>query len=66
MLLRSSFRKLRHPDTDASLKLISSHPTIGSVGLSEADAKEKYGEDTIKIYTTSVSRTQLVRAMMHS
>ena len=34
---------------------MNSHPTIGSVGLSEAEAKEKHGEDKIKCYTTSVS-----------
>jgi hypothetical protein len=30
-----------------------SHPTIGSVGLSEPEAREKYG-DKVKVYTTSV------------
>jgi glutathione reductase (NADPH) len=32
---------------------MSSHPTIGSVGLSEPDARKKYG-DKVKVYTTSV------------
>lgn len=35
-------------------KLMSSHPTIGSIGLTEPEAKEKYGEDGIKVYNTSV------------
>ncbi|GMK57588.1 hypothetical protein CspeluHIS016_0404220 [Cutaneotrichosporon spelunceum] len=31
--------------------VVFSHPTIGSVGLSEPDARKKYG-DSIKVYTT--------------
>lgn len=30
--------------------VIFSHPPIGSVGLSEEDAKKKWGDDTIKTY----------------
>jgi pyruvate/2-oxoglutarate dehydrogenase complex dihydrolipoamide dehydrogenase (E3) component len=39
-------------------KLMNSHPTIGSIGMTEPEAKEKYGEDGIKVYNTSV-RTNL-------
>jgi glutathione reductase (NADPH) len=35
---------------------MTSHPTIGSVGLSEPEAREKYG-DKVKVYTTSVCPT---------
>ncbi len=34
---------------------VHSHPTIGSIGLTEPEAEEKYGKDDIKIYKTSVS-----------
>ena len=30
--------------------VVFSHPTIGTVGLSEAEAIEKYGEDNVKVY----------------
>jgi glutathione reductase (NADPH) len=30
--------------------VVFSHPEAGSIGLSEAEAKEKYGEDNLKIY----------------
>ena len=30
------------------------HPTIGAVGLTEPEAREKYG-DAVKVYKTSVS-----------
>lgn len=30
------------------------HPTIGSVGMTEPEAKEKFGEDNVKVYKTSV------------
>lgn len=33
--------------------VIFSHPPIGTVGLSEQDAIEKYGKDRIKIYTSA-------------
>ena len=35
--------------------VVFSHPTIGSIGLSEPDAREKYG-DKVKIYKASVRR----------
>lgn len=37
----------------------SSHPTIGSIGLSEPEAREKFGDDNIKIYKTSVSSSSI-------
>ena len=45
--------------TDAHLdygnipSVIFSHPPIGTVGLSEDDAVQKYGRDTVKVYTSS-------------
>ena len=30
--------------------VVFSHPTIGTIGLTEAEAKEKYGEDNVKVY----------------
>lgn len=33
--------------------VIFSHPPIGTIGLSEAQAKQTYGEDVVKIYTSS-------------
>jgi len=41
-----------HLDYDNVASVVFSHPTIGSVGLSEPEAKEKYG-DKVKVYTTS-------------
>lgn len=32
--------------------VVFSHPTIGSVGLSEPDARKKYGDENLKVYTT--------------
>lgn len=71
MSLPLSFRKLLSPPNSETQVDDLSHPTIGSVGLAEADAKKKYGDDQIKCYTTSVSRTahfsQQVRAdYLHS
>ncbi|XAO25500.1 glutathione-disulfide reductase [Cryptococcus bacillisporus CA1280] len=33
--------------------VVFSHPTIGAIGLSEPEAREKFGDDNIKIYKTS-------------
>nr|ODN95526.1 glutathione-disulfide reductase [Cryptococcus depauperatus CBS 7855] len=33
--------------------VVFSHPTIGSIGLTEPEARAKYGDENIKIYTTS-------------
>ena len=38
-------------DYDDIPSVVFSHPPIGTVGLSEADAREKHGED-VKVYTT--------------
>lgn len=38
-------------DYDNIPSVVFSHPTIGSVGLSEPDARKKYG-DSLKVYTT--------------
>lgn len=32
--------------------VVFSHPTIGTIGMTEKQAKEKYGEDKIKVYTS--------------
>lgn len=32
--------------------VVFTHPTIGTVGLTEAEAEEKYGKDNIKVYTS--------------
>ncbi|GAA5831505.1 hypothetical protein JCM5353_007647 [Sporobolomyces roseus] len=42
--------------------VVFSHPTIGTVGLTEPEAREKYGDDKIKIYKTSF--TSLYYSMM--
>ncbi len=34
--------------------VVFSHPTIGSIGLSEPQAEKKFGKDNLKIYRTSV------------
>lgn len=33
--------------------VVFSHPTIGTIGLTEPEAQEKYGEDDIKVYTST-------------
>jgi len=33
--------------------VVFSHPTIGSVGMTEPEARKKHGDDNIKVYTTS-------------
>lgn len=49
-------RRLFNGETNLKLKLeyiptvIFSHPAIGTVGLSEKDAREKYGDQNIKVY----------------
>ena len=42
-------------DYDNIPSVVFSHPTIGSVGMTEPEAKEKFGEDKVKVYKTSVS-----------
>lgn len=43
-------QKDRKLDYDNIPSVIFSHPTIGSVGLTEPQAREKYGDDKVKIY----------------
>lgn len=33
--------------------VVFSHPTIGTIGLTEPEAREQYGDDNIKVYTSS-------------
>eukprot|EP00614_Pseudopedinella_elastica_P010534 CAMPEP_0172609656 /NCGR_PEP_ID=MMETSP1068-20121228/29603_1 /TAXON_ID=35684 /ORGANISM="Pseudopedinella elastica, Strain CCMP716" /LENGTH=515 /DNA_ID=CAMNT_0013413219 /DNA_START=97 /DNA_END=1644 /DNA_ORIENTATION=+ len=40
-------------DFDMVPTVIFSHPTIGTCGLSEQDAKKMYGEDQIRVYTST-------------
>ncbi|KAL1889771.1 Glutathione reductase [Ceratocystis pirilliformis] len=67
-------RRLAHrlfgPEEFKSLKLdytnipsvVFSHPEVGSVGLTEPEAIEKYGKDNIKVYKTNF--TAMYYAMM--
>jgi len=43
----------RHLNYDMVPSVIFSHPPIGSVGLSEVEAREKYGDKEIKVYNSS-------------
>jgi glutathione reductase (NADPH) len=42
-----------HMDYSLIPTVVFSHPTIGTMGLSEEDAKKEYGEDNIKVYSSS-------------
>lgn len=42
-----------HMDYDLVPTVVFSHPTIGTIGLTEAQAKAKYGEGEINVYTSS-------------
>ena len=42
--------------------VVFAHPEVGSIGLSEPDARRKYGEKNIKVYNTSF--TAMYYAMM--
>ena len=33
--------------------VVFAHPTVGSIGMTEPQAREKYGDDNVKIYTTN-------------
>ena len=44
--------------------VVFAHPEVGSIGLSEPDAREKYGDQNIKVYNTSF--TAMYYAMMDS
>lgn len=41
-----------HLDYENVPTVVFSHPPIGTVGLSEKDAIEKFGEDKVKVYTS--------------
>ena len=42
-----------HLDYELVPTVVFSHPPIGTIGLTEEEAKEKYGENQIKVYTSS-------------
>ncbi|WCE29680.1 glutathione-disulfide reductase [Vibrio sp. SCSIO 43137] len=39
-------------DYDLVPTVVFSHPPIGTIGLTEPEAKEKYGEENVKVYTS--------------
>ena len=43
----------RHLDYELIPTVIFSHPTIGTVGLTEDAARERFGDDSIKVYDAS-------------
>jgi len=51
-----------HLDYSNIPSVVFSHPEVGSVGLTEPEAREKFGNDNIKIYTSSF--TDLYYSMM--
>ncbi len=42
----------RHLDYQNVPTVVFTHPPIGTVGLSEADARKQYGDDAVKVYTS--------------
>ena len=48
------FRRVSLPGTLITLLIVRSHPTIGAIGLTEPQAREKYG-DAVKVYKSTVS-----------
>ncbi|MBO2694182.1 glutathione-disulfide reductase [Shewanella algae] len=40
-------------DYDCIPTVVFSHPPIGTMGLTEPEAKERFGEDRVKVYTSS-------------
>ncbi|WP_345878339.1 glutathione-disulfide reductase [Shewanella algae] len=40
-------------DYDCIPTVVFSHPPIGTMGLTEPEAKERFGEDQVKVYTSS-------------
>jgi glutathione reductase (NADPH) len=51
-----------HLDYSNIPSVVFSHPTVGSIGLTEPQAREKYGDENIKIYNSSF--TALYYSMM--
>lgn len=47
-----------HLDYETIPTVVFSHPTIGTVGLTEKEAREKYTDEKIKIYTSSFTPMQ--------
>lgn len=60
--------RLFNSQTDAHLDyhtiptVVFSHPTIGTVGLTEEAAKEKYGSEQLKVYTSKFTPMQYALA----
>ncbi|MEO1576144.1 MAG: glutathione-disulfide reductase, partial [Pseudomonadota bacterium] len=46
-------RPNRHLDYQNIATVVFSHPTIGTVGLTEPAAREEHGDDAVKVYTSS-------------
>ncbi|QJR81489.1 glutathione-disulfide reductase [Alteromonas pelagimontana] len=44
-----------HLDYSLIPTVVFSHPPIGTIGLTESEAKSQYGDDNIKVYATSFS-----------
>jgi glutathione reductase (NADPH) len=69
-LFRRLAERLFGPEKFAATKInyenipsvVFSHPEVGSIGLTEPEAIEKYGKDNIKVYKTSF--TAMYYAMM--
>jgi len=51
----------RHLDSSLTPTVIFSHPPIATVGLTEAEAQERYGEDNVRVYRSRF--TPLLRAL---
>jgi glutathione reductase (NADPH) len=47
-----------HLDYETIPTVVFSHPTIGTVGLTEKEAREKYTDEKIKTYTSSFTPMQ--------
>ncbi|RDW30222.1 glutathione reductase [Yarrowia lipolytica] len=47
----AEFKDQKQDYTDVP-SAVFSHPEVGSIGITEAAAKEQYGEDNVKIYTS--------------
>lgn len=47
--------KDNHLDYDRIPTVVFSHPPVGTIGLTEPEAEEKYGKENIKVYKTKFS-----------